>query len=202
MRLPKLEPHAHDVPGEVFGSQAELLAGLGRSNEPVATMVTCWELGSIPHQVSHAKPGEILVVQNPGALVAVSGADSEVTISDSVFYCLQQPAVQHLIVCGHTQCKTLAGLLANDAEAALDAFRETREWVSKRFKELYIQRPQHEWLAIIAQESVIHQLANLYDEATIRHRLENGSLRLHGWMRDDDTSAITAFSPASGQFSD
>jgi carbonic anhydrase len=49
---------------------------------------------------------------------------------------------------------------------------------------------------------VLLQLANLRGHAAIRSRLSDGSLCLHGWMRDDETSVIAAFDPASGQFSD
>jgi carbonic anhydrase len=202
MRLPELEPLSDDLPAEVFGSKTELLSKLGQSKEPIATLVTCWELGGTPHELSHAKPGEVMVVQNLGGLVAAAGRNENEAISDSILYCLHQPGVQHLIVCGHTQCKTLAALLGNDANSTLDVFRQSRESVSRRFEELYINRPECEWLALIAQESVLLQLANLCGHAAIRPRLRNGSLRLHGWMRDDDTSVIAAFDPASGQFSD
>jgi carbonic anhydrase len=199
MGLPKLEPHLHDLPPEVFGSKTGFLAQLGQSAAPIATMVTCWELASIPQQVSHAEPGEIMVIQNLGGLVAAVGA--EASTSDSTLYYLQHPTINHLIVCGHSQCRTLAALLCNNIESTSDAFRLIREYVSRRFEECYMDRPRHEWLGIIAQESVIQQLVNLCGHAIIRTRLRNGSLHLHGWMRDDETSAVSAFDPTLGQFS-
>jgi carbonic anhydrase len=204
LKLPKLEPHLHELPAEVFGSKIDLIAEMGRSNDPIATMVTCWELGGILDQVSHTIPGKIMVVQNPGGLVAAAGADAKDadSESDSVLYCLHQPTVKHLIVCGHTKCKTLAALVGEDTEGTMDIFRQSLECVTRRFEEIYVKRPAREWLRIIAQESVLQQLANLCVDATIRSRLSNGSLRLHGWMRDDETSVVVAFDPASGQFSD
>jgi carbonic anhydrase len=202
MGLPKLEPHRHDLPADVFGSTAVLLDELGRSEEPIAAMVTCWELACTPHQVSHATPGEIMVVQNPAGLVAAAGANGEVAISESIRYCLQQPTVRHLIVCGHTRCKTIAAILSDDAAGRLDTSCQIRACASRQFEELYANRPAGEWLGIIAQELVLLQLANLGGHAEIQSRLSSGTLHLHGWMRDDETSVVAAFDPASGQFTD
>lgn len=70
MNPPKLVPNSLDLPSTGFGSKVGLLSELGRSNEPIAVMLTCWELGGVPGQLAHANPGEILVVQNPGGMGA------------------------------------------------------------------------------------------------------------------------------------
>lgn len=202
MAPPQLERSDHELLTTEFGTHRELLGCLGQSDQPRAVMLTCWELGGIPDQVAHANPGEIMIVQNPGGLVESADALEKGSAFASVAYCLEHPAVRHLIVCGHTQCKTLAALLGNETKGTLDTYRQILACVSRRFEELYAQRPEHEWLRIVAQESVLQQLANLRGHTTIRSRLRNGSLSLHGWMRDDETSVVAAFDPVSGQFSD
>ena len=74
------------------------------------------------------------------------------------------------------------------------------ESVKDRFEEAYADRPARDWLGIVVQESVLQQLANLRSHDDIRERLEAGELLLYGWMRNDETSAITAYDPATGQF--
>jgi len=140
------------------------------------------------------------VIQNFGGMVVEGSADPKVKIADSIAHCLRNATVQHLIVCGHTRCRSLAALLGKDAQERLKPFRQIRESISRRF-ELYEKRSEHEWLKIIAQETVLLQLAALNSDTSIRFRLSNGSLQLHGWMRDDQTSAITAFDPTTSQFS-
>ena len=81
MSLPRLEPCAHDLPADQFGSASQLLADIGRGDQPVAVMLTCWELGCAPDQVSHANPGEIMVVQNPGGLVPAADMKDATIIS-------------------------------------------------------------------------------------------------------------------------
>lgn len=55
---------------------------------------------------------------------------------------------------------------------------------------------------IIVQEAILQQLANLRSHADSQWRLRGGKLLLHGWLRDDETSAITAYDPVVGQFCD
>jgi hypothetical protein len=49
---------------------------------------------------------------------------------------------------------------------------------------------------------VLQQLANLRSHAEILSRLCDGSLILHGWLRDDQMSTISAFDPSKGQFAE
>jgi hypothetical protein len=67
---------------------------------------------------------------------------------------------------------TLAALLGKNAGGTPDAFREVRKSLSSRFEEVYLNRPEREWLAIIAQESVLLQLANLRRHLVIRFPTE------------------------------
>lgn len=64
--LPRLEPHLHHLPPEVFDSKMDFLTNL-------VTPETCWELANIPHHVSHARPVAIMVVQNLGGLASAAG---------------------------------------------------------------------------------------------------------------------------------
>lgn len=200
MSLPQLKPYSQELPFHEFSTKQELLNCLGRSDQPVAVMLTCWELGGIPDQVSRAAPGEIMVAQNPGGLVRDVNKHGDGVTFDTIIYCLQQPTVRHLIVCGHTQCHTLAALFCDATEARMGAQRSLLNEVSQRLRANYSKRASSDWLRILAQEAVIQQLANLRSHSPIRSRLDGGSLFLHGWMRDDETSAISAFDPVSGQF--
>ncbi len=66
----------------------------------------------------------------------------------------------------------------------------------------YADRSAQDWLDIVVQESVLQQLANLRSHLSVESRIRDGTLLMHGWIRDDDTSAITAYDPTAGQFRD
>jgi carbonic anhydrase len=200
MTLPQLGPSEHILPSSEFGTTQQLLSEIGRGADPVAVMLTCWELGSAPDKVSSANPGEIVVVQNPGGLVSAQDSEDDGVSLGSVIYGLNQPTVRHLIVCGHTGCKTVGLLLEEDTSEITNPFRTYLKQVHTRLTPTYADRPADEWLGVLVQEVVLQQLANLRSDAYVESRLLRGEVSLHGWIRDDQTSCITSYDPASGQF--
>lgn len=202
MNLPLLEPCQHVLPAQEFGKKSQLLEELGQGIEPVAVMMTYWELGFAPDQLSHTNPGEIMVIQNPGGLVPAASMTDEQPFLGSVTDTLNYPTVRHLIVCGHTECKTLGLLVSDNTDEKKNPFRMLLDSVAERFRATYRERPAQDWLGLVVQETILQQLANLRSHSHIQSRLQKGELVLHGWIRDDQTSAITAYDPASGQFND
>jgi carbonic anhydrase len=200
MTLPNLEPSQHVLPLEEFGTQEQLLSDIGHGEEPVAVMLTCWELGGTPDQVSHARPGEIMVVQNPGGVLRSAEMPEDGSAIASVGYALSYSTVRHIIVCGHTECKTLASYISQSSKDQLNAYRVLAEPVRERFMATYQNRPAKDWLRIIAQENVLQQLANLRSHEEIRCKLTEGSLVLHGWLRDDEMSTVYCYNSETGQF--
>ena len=70
----------------------------------------------------------------------------------------------------------------------------------ERLVNAYPDRPLSERLGIIIQESVLNQADLVQNRPDVSARLEDGSLRLHIWIRDD-TAKLAVFDPAVGQFS-
>ncbi len=200
MKLPLLKPCPHGLPTDEFGTRSQVLRDLGQSSAPVAVMLTCWELGSAPDQVSHASPGEIIVVQNPGGMVAAADMHDRGATLDSLLCGLDFPTVRHLIVCGHTDCQTLGLLLGAGLED--NPFGKLVQPVRERLQATYREGPAQARLGLMVQETILQQLANLRSHAAIATRLRQKTLHLHGWIRSDRTAAITAYDPLAGQFCD
>jgi carbonic anhydrase len=202
MKLPLLEPYKHVLPPDEFGTRSQLLAELGRGCEPIAVMLTCWELGWVPDQVSRVNSGEFFIVQNPGGLLPAADMDDDETYLPSILLGLDMPMVRHLVVCGHTQCKTLGVAYKDRAEFKANPFVELMQGLFDRLDAAYSDRLAQDWLDIVVQENILQQLTNLRSYEHIQTRLRQGHLFLHGWIRDDETSSITAYNPVVGQFCD
>lgn len=183
-----------------FGTKSQVVADAGHRDQPIMIMLTCWELGGTPLELSFADPGAAMIAQNPGGLVAaVDTLQAEVSL-ETIRYALTRPTIRHLIVCGHTGCNTLRMLLEEDTKNAPNPFRDLIQSVKARVEATYADRSAGDWLGLVVQESVLQQLANLRSHADIRSRLEQGELLMHGWVRDDKTSTVSAYKPKSGQF--
>ena len=57
-----------------------------------------------------------------------------------------------------------------------------------------------ELLNITIQENVLVQLENLRTHPVVAKRLQEGRLRLHGWVYKLETGEVFAFDPVVGQF--
>ncbi|MGI9428669.1 MAG: carbonic anhydrase [Bythopirellula sp.] len=200
MHLPPLELCQQNLPADEFGTTSQLLNEIGQGDDAVAVMLTCWELGFAPDRLSHANPGEIMVFQNPGGLVPSEDTNEPSSFLDSIFFGLASPKVRHLIVCGHSQCKTLQLIFAEEQGPKANPFHALMHRVRERFEATYNVRPARDWPCIVAQENILQQLANLRSHTSIPTRLREGTLLLHGWIRDDQSSAIAAYDPVAGQF--
>ena len=200
MILPQRNPGEFDLPAHEFGTTAQLMAAAGGGHEPTIIMLTCWELGSAPQDVSFAQPGEIIIAQNPGGLVPSAAAQQAGSALDTIRYGLTRPTVRHLIVCGHTQCKTLGLLLVDDKRNLPNPFRDLMHSTENRIEATRADHPSDEPLDLIVEASVLQQLVNLRTHRDIRQRLEAGKLLMHGWVRNDLTASIRPYDPTTGRF--
>jgi len=200
MDLPPIKACRHDLPANEFGTPKGLLGALGHGNQPIAVMLTCWELGGAPDELSSAKPGELMVVQNLGGLVPASNETCDDSSLASIVYALSLHDVQHLIVCGHSECKALGMLFNEETVGRKHPFHMLKHSVKDRIESVYTDRPLRELLGILVQETILQQLSNLRSHQRIASRLQQGKLMLHGWIRDDANSMITAYDPVTGQF--
>ena len=200
MNLPSLESCKHVLPADEFGTKSQLLAELGRGVDPVAVMLTCSDLSPAPDLVSRLNLGNFMFLQNPGGLFPAEKTNDGGSCIVSIAYLLNMPTVRHLIVCGHTECTTLGMIVAQETEGEKHPYLKLMKGVSDQFYATYRDRPRQEWLSIIVQENVLQQIANLRSYAHIQSLLRKGKLLFQGWIRDDQTSVITAYDPVAGQF--
>jgi carbonic anhydrase len=200
MTLAQLQHRAYDLPASEFGTQGQLLTRLGNGQQPVAVMLTCWELGGTPDEISHANPGEVMVVQNPAGIVPCAEFNDRAAAVHSILFGVLQPSVGHLIVCGHVRCQTLSMLLNGGIQDAMAPTRELIADVAERWGSSYHDLPTPWRLEVAVQENIIQQLIHLRSYPEIRSRLQQGNLQLHGWIYDERTSIVVPFNPDTGQF--
>jgi carbonic anhydrase len=88
-----------------------------------------------------------------------------------------------------------------------DRLPHLRDWLSVAGPVREVVRKQYvhlgdsqEVLNAAAEENVLFSLDNLHSYHCVQERLEDGSLRLHGWFFKIATAELFAFDPAVQQF--
>lgn len=175
----------------VYPEHAGLFANLGQGQKPETLIVSCSDSRVDLNWVTQAKPGDIFHVRNAGNLVPpkTSGQDAAAA---AIQFAVENLPIRDLVVCGHSGCGAMSGVLAGvDADATDSVSRWLR----------YAPRPEADMtLEDLVRANVRAQLDNLQSFDFVSSRLDDGSLRLWGWVYEIAPSEILQLDPASNAF--
>ena len=180
----------------VYPEHQDLFEELAQGQRPEAPFITCSDSRIDPCLLTQTKPGELFICRVIGNIVppypdAVGG------VSATIEYAVGVLRVPEVIVCGHTDCGVMKGALNPEA---LEAYPNVRAWL--RYAEVQHRdtEPSPEFLVALAEHNVVVQLRNLRTHPTVAARLNEGDLRLHGWVYHIGPGAVTAYEAESETF--
>lgn len=198
MQLPPIKSLTAVFDPSHFGNAADVRADLEREDHSVAVLVTCSELGFEPDLLSGAKPGGMTIVQTVGGLTTAPGQQphNDDAFSDR----FTDPKIRHLIFCGHSQCDVFPSVLQD-----LEGYKNLLmyKYLEPALKRLHCHYPNqtaNDQSRILLQESLLVQAELVGHRPDVSKRLQDGSLSLHIWIRDDASARLAVFDPVDGQF--
>ncbi|HVJ80468.1 MAG TPA: carbonic anhydrase [Planctomycetia bacterium] len=190
---------------DVFPEQREQFERLAaKKQNPYALFITCSDSRVHPNLFTQTEPGDIFLLRNAGNLVPAYGASSEGE-GATIEYALAVLGIHHVVVCGHSHCGAMQGLLhpetACDLPAVSSWFKHaetTRRIVEKRHSNL----TGDDLARAAAQENVLVQISNLLTHPCVASRYALGELQIHGWYYEIETGAVLEYSEDEGHFID
>ena len=111
--------------------------------------------------------------------------------------------VPHIVVCGHTECGAMKGIMNPDSVQHLP---HVKEWLGFSqgamdvVEEMSAGKSEDEKLKLLLQENVKLQLQHLRTHPSVMRKLANGTLTLHGWVYDIKSGGVLAWDEADGRF--
>lgn len=200
--IEKIGQGLHRFQTEVFPAQRETFQKLAVGQDPFAYFITCADSRVVPNLITQTGPGELFTERNPGNLVprheAFVGG-----VSSSIEYAMLALKIPLVIICGHTDCGVMKGLLHPENIDHLPAVRswmrhawEAREQVLRE----YPDASEKEKLQRLTERNVLLQIENLKTHPSVRARLEAGELDIRGWVYDIATGSGWGIDPATNQF--
>jgi carbonic anhydrase len=120
--MQKLVKGIHRFQTEVFSSNRRLFQDLVDGQHPPALFITCSDSRIDPNLLTQTEPGDLLVLRNAGNIVPVYGT-VEGGESATIEYAVNVLEVQAIVICGHSHCGAMSGLLDPSSLVDLPAVR-------------------------------------------------------------------------------
>ncbi|WP_437904124.1 carbonic anhydrase [Sorangium sp. So ce327] len=200
--MQKLAEGLHKFHAEVCGTHQDLFRSLARGQRPEALFITCSDSRINPNLITQTQPGDIFIVRNVGNIVPPYGA-SNGSESAAIEFAVAHLGIKHIIVCGHTHCGAMRGLLdcaGLDELPAVKGWLQHAELTRRLVQENYPHIEGEDRLTITVEENVLAQIENLRTHPTIRARLARGDLSLYAWVFKIETGQVFQFEASTGQF--
>jgi carbonic anhydrase len=169
---------------------------------PHTLVITCADSRIDPELLTQSGPGDIFVTRNIGNLVPAYGMMLG-GVSSVIEYAVVALEVSQIVVCGHTDCGAMKGLLHREkltsmptvnawlqnAEAALSVVEARNAFVNESQK-----------LEELIEENVLLQLNHLRTHPSVAGRMAQGKLSVYGWVYDIGNGHVNVHEVATNKF--
>jgi len=201
--MQKLVEGIHEFQSEIFSEKQKLFEKLADGQQPLALFITCSDSRIDPSLLTQTQPGELFIMRNAGNIIppygAVQGGEAA-----TIEFAIAALKVKDIIVCGHSHCGAMVGLLQPEKLETLPAVRAwlghaeaTRRIVRENYG--HIQEAAAR-LTLTVEENVLVQLENLRTHPTVAAALGRKELKLHGWVYKFETGEVFSYSPKANAF--
>ena len=187
----------------VFDQKRELFEGLAAGQQPLALFITCSDSRIDPNLLTQTEPGELFILRNAGNIVppygAVNGGESA-----TIEYAVSVLGVKNIVICGHSHCGAMAGLLD---QASTKELPEVRSWLKYADAARRIVATGDDNVAdtnaqlpATIEANVLVQLDHLKTHPAVRAAMARDEIALHGWVYRFESGHVDCLDPTTNQF--
>lgn len=199
--MEKLLHGLHQFQSEIHSINQEFFEHLAKGQSPDAIFITCSDSRVVPNLITTSEPGQLFVIRNAGNIVPPYGEWSGEEAS--IEYALRELQVKDIIICGHSQCGAIKGLLKPESLGELPAVahwlrhaEDTKKILDTNYHEQDFERV----LNIAIQENVLVQIEHLRSLPCISKRIMQREIELHAWTYEIETGQVYIYDPIAEDF--
>lgn len=169
---------------------------------PHTLFITCADSRIEPGALTQAGPGDIFVARNIGNVVPAYG-EMLGGVSAVIEYSVMALNVSQIVVCGHSDCGAMKGLLDRES---LSGMPTVDRWLHNAEAALSIVKARNphadysETLRKLIDENVLLQLTHLRTHPSVAGRVAEGSLALYGWVYEIGKGVVKEYEPETNEF--
>jgi carbonic anhydrase len=167
--------------------EAAYLQSVSEPQRPQALFITCADSRVDPESITQSLTGDLFVTRNVGNLVPAYG-EMMGGVSAVIEYAVIALKVKHVVVCGHSDCGAMKGLLQPEALAAMPT---VKSWLKNAHAALSVAESLAEpdekpsgLLWRLTRENVLLQLQHLRTHPSVAGAMAREELTISGWVYD------------------
>ncbi|MGH3822635.1 MAG: SulP family inorganic anion transporter [Pseudonocardiaceae bacterium] len=184
----------------------EHLTQLVDRQQPRALFLTCADSRVVPNVITSSGPGDLFTVRNIGNLVPPSEVEPDSSVAASLEYAVHHLQVPSILVCGHSGCSAMHGLLDG---AIVDG--SLGRWLRWGLPSLRALRAGHPVGVAAAQEgrnevdqlsmvNVARQVEVIARHSAVRAAVAAGRVQVTGLFLDIRTARLLLLDPEAARF--
>lgn len=187
----------------VFPSHRTQFEGLASGQRPPTMFITCSDSRIVPEMLTQTGPGELFVLRNAGNMVPPS-ASAPSGEAATIEYAIQVLKVEDVIVCGHSHCGAIAGLLRPQSLQGLPAVEQWLTYAERVRREMederFVRDGDDDLLTTAIKANVLVQLDHLRSHQVVADAEARGDVHLHGCFYRFETGEVTLFDDSERRF--
>ncbi len=169
---------------------------LKSGQSPKVLFITCSDSRVVPSLITNTEPGDLFVIRNAGNMIPgfqSTACGEEATVE----YAVAALGVEHIIVCGHSSCGAMGGLLNPDAVASVPSVAKWLELArpSKQAADALCtsSTSKEERLKLTIEINALRQLDSLRGHPSVAAALAAGKVELHAWVYDIGSGSVRSY---------
>ena len=180
----------------------ELFERLAKNQTPQAVFIGCSDSRLVPNLLLQADPGDLFIIRNAGNIVPPAGSAYGGTTA-SLEYAIVALGIRDVILCGHSNCGAMKGVLRPEDLGGMPA---VRQWVSyadaarRAAVEAHPGADDEALLEHVVDFNVIAQVRNLLTFPFVKPLVEKGEIEIYGWVYDIGTGRVKGLDATGRRF--
>ena len=201
--LERLLAGVHQFRRDVYPQRKAIYQQLMREGQrPHTLFITCADSRIGPELLTQSDPGDIFVLRNIGNLVPPYG-EMMGGVSAVIEYAVAALQVNQIVICGHSDCGAMKGLLSDESVASMPA---VKNWLRNAEAALSVVRTRDKTgdenvrLEELIEQNVLLQMNHALTHPAVAAGVAAGTLAVSGWVYDIADGDVQIYNQSKKQF--
>jgi carbonic anhydrase len=171
--------------------------------------IACSDSRVVPNLFASTDPGDLFVVRNVGNIIPPCSLKDQPSVfqaeAAAIQFSMENLEVRNIIVCGHSECGAINAVLSKEKDhqphdCSLHAWLHYIYPSLERLKAQEGVDPSLLPHNQLSQLNVLQQLEHLKSYPMIQKRIQQGSLKVHGWWFDIGKADVYCYDEVNERF--